>query len=1058
MKIKNAGDLKALRNSGRKKLLPDRPRLAVGYDTCGLGNGAKELHEALAAALKKRKADVYLTKTGCFGFCAEEPFVNVYLPGQPLLVLHRVALKDVETIVDYVVKKPGRGSRDGRELMDRLVFFKIEEWDHLTTEPMTYGAGLPGIPRWNEVPFFKWQKKIVLRNSGIINPEDIEEYFAVGGYAALFKVLQEMSPDQALDEVKRSKLRGRGGAGFPTGVKWEMLKKATADEKYLIVNADEGDPGAYMNRNEIESDPHMLIEGLIIGGYIMGAHQALIYARAEYPLAVARLKKALAEAEAHGLLGKNIMGSKFDFQIQVVEGAGAFVCGEETALVASIEGKPGRPVPRPPFPAEKGLWGKPTNINNVETWCNIPVIIAKGGEWLTKTGTPKSAGTKVFSLVGKIKNTGLVELPLGTTLETLVFKTGGGSQKAIKAVQTGGPSGGCVPVKLFNTPVDYESLNALGTIMGSGGMVVLDEDNCMVDVANYFLEFTVSESCGKCTPCREGLAQALNDLKKITKGQGKPEDLAKLESLGQVIRDTALCGLGQTGPNPVITTMKYFRNEYEDHLRAKRCPAGVCQDLFRSPCENSCPLHMNIPGYLELLKENRLDEAYELVLRENPLPASLGRICLFHCQSRCRRQDIDAPVAPGEVHRYIADTVFKKKRESKALEVLNEEKMPRTHKKIAVIGGGPAGLTAAFYLVRLGHEVTVYEASDRLGGVLQHGIPEYRLPKTVLNKEIGLIEELGVKTVKNIRIGKDLSLASLEAKHDAVFLATGADKETKGRLPGEDLKGVLPGLYFLWNAADKRTTGLGQKVLVIGGGNVALDAARTAWRLGANVTIVYRREEQDMPANLAEIAEAHREGVKFVFLAAPKAILADKSGRVKALEVTRMQVGELDLSGRRQAVPTEETYQIAADTVIMAIGEKVDAEWLKKSGLKTNDNGTVAVDRYTYQTSQPKIFAAGDLVTGPATAAEVMGAAKLAAAAIDKYLTGKDRFAELAGRFHYQNAVPKEPAGGARKRPQELPVQARRRNFREVNLGFKAVQALAEAERCLRCDVKEGNL
>jgi len=507
MKITDMNSLRKVRESGLiKKIIPVHPRIAVGMGTCGIGNGAEELYRAFEKVFKKKKAKVTIVKTGCFGFCAEEPLVNVYIPGKPLIILHRVTLKDVPSIAGWVT---------GGKIPRKNVLCRIEKWDHITGN-IFYGNGMEEIPLWNQIPFFKDQKKIVLRNCGLINPEDINEYIAVGGYSSLCKVIQGYTAKKIIDEIKTSGLRGRGGAGFPTGKKWELMKQAAGDKKYVICNADEGDPGAYMNRNEIEGDPHSLIEGMLIGAFATGATEGIIYIRAEYPLAVKRIRKAVEDARDCGFIGKNIFNSDFDFEINIVEGAGAFVCGEETALISSLEGKPGKPRPRPPFPAQKGFKGKPTNINNVETWYNIPAIISKGGEWFKETGSKGSPGTKVFSLVGKVKNTGLVELPLGLTLQTLVYTIGGGNgSKKIKAVQSGGPSGGCIPAKLFDTPVDYESLASLGAIMGSGGMVVMDEDNCMVDVARYFVEFTTHESCGKCVPCREGLYRAMKIIKSI---------------------------------------------------------------------------------------------------------------------------------------------------------------------------------------------------------------------------------------------------------------------------------------------------------------------------------------------------------------------------------------------------------------------------------------------------------------------------------------------------------------------------------------------------------------
>ncbi|MFC1589971.1 NADH-ubiquinone oxidoreductase-F iron-sulfur binding region domain-containing protein [Candidatus Omnitrophota bacterium] len=766
MKITGLRSLDTMQKSCMKSLLPDKPRVMVGMGTCGIGNNAGDVLEGFRGALKKKKADILLARTGCFGFCAREPLINVYLPKKPLLILQYAAPEDVPGIVRYIA------SADPAVLPRDKILCKVESWDHLTGS-VDYGKGYPEIPGWKEVPFFKDQSKIVLRDCGLIDPENIEEYFAVGGYRALYRALHKPDPDNIIAEVKGSKLRGRGGAGFPTWKKWDLMRKAPGDEKYIICNADEGDPGAYMNRNEIEGDPHSLIEGMIIGAFAMGAGKGIVYIRAEYPLAVKRLRRAAREAESRGLLGKNILGSGFDLSIDIVEGAGAFVCGEETALIASCEGKAGRSRPRPPFPAQKGFRGMPTNINNVETWCNIPVIIAKGGSWFAGTGSETSTGTKVFSLVGKILNTGLVELPLGSPLSTIVSGIGGGTGtgRRVKAVQTGGPSGGCIPAALFNTPVDYESLTALGAIMGSGGMVVMDEDNCMVDVARYFIEFTASESCGRCVPCREGLHQALRILTKVTEGSGTEEGLSALKELASVIKDSSLCGLGQTGPNPVLTTLEYFYDEYKEHLQLKRCASGVCEALVMSPCGNSCPLSMNIPGFIQLIKEGRLKDAFELALRDNPLPAATGRVCHHPCERRCRRTEIDDAISQREIHCFIADEAYRKNIDTAVFERLKDEKLPDTGKRIAMIGSGPASLSAAFYLARLGHSVTVYDGALRAGGALRL-VSDERLPKSVLEREIGNIEKLGVKFILKTEAGKEIPFEKIRKENDAVFIGT----------------------------------------------------------------------------------------------------------------------------------------------------------------------------------------------------------------------------------------------------------------------------------------------
>lgn len=504
------------------------------------------------------KNEIQIIRTGCFGLCAEGPIVIVYPEGA---FYSKVTDADVKEIVEEHLLK-------GR-IVKRLLYKESIEEDKIRS--------------LNEVKFYKKQMRIALRNCGVINPENIEEYIAYDGYKALAKVLTEMTPEQVIDWVKRSGLRGRGGGGFPTGLKWEFAAKAPGEVKYVACNADEGDPGAYMDRSILEGDPHSVIEAMAIAGYAIGAKQGYVYVRAEYPLAVQRLDIAIKQAREYGLLGKNIFGTDFEFDIEIRLGAGAFVCGEETALMTSIEGHRGEPRPRPPFPAIKGLWGKPTLLNNVETYANIPVIILKGPEWFASIGTEKSKGTKVFALVGKVNNTGLVEVPMGTTVREIVEDIGGGipGGKKFKAVQTGGPSGGCIPASLMDTPIDFDSLTAIGTMMGSGGMIVMDEDTCMVDIAKFFLEFTVDESCGKCPPCRIGTRRMLEILQKITSGNGTMEDIEKLEELAYSIKDSALCGLGQTAPNPVLSTLRYFRNEYEAHVKDKRCPAGACKALLR---------------------------------------------------------------------------------------------------------------------------------------------------------------------------------------------------------------------------------------------------------------------------------------------------------------------------------------------------------------------------------------------------------------------------------------------------------------------------------------------
>ncbi len=1045
-RILDFGAFNAVREAGLAKLVPAVPRVAIGMGTCGRGNGAEGLYHAFAQAMESSGDNLVLAPLGCFGACFQEPIVNVRLPGNPLVMLRKVQANDAARLLHDITK--GNLSPD-------LIYCKIEEWDHITGH-VRYGAGYPEVPSWNDVTFFKGQKKIVLRNCGIINPDDIEEYIAVGGYQALYKVLIDANPGSVIEQIKASKLRGRGGAGYATGNKWEFLAKAKAEPKYVICNADEGDPGAYMNRNEIESDPHSLLEGMIIGGYVMGATEGIVYVRAEYPLAVHRLNRALEQAREYGLLGENILGRGFKFDIELVEGAGAFVCGEETALIASLEGEAGRPRPRPPFPAQKGLWGKPTNINNVETWYNIAPIVMRGPAWFSETGSPKSSGTKVFSLVGKVKNTGLVEMPLGTPLKTFIYDIGEGTvdDRQVKSVQTGGPSGGCIPQEMFDTAVDYENLAQLGSIMGSGGMVVMDEDNCMVDVARYFIEFTHSESCGKCVPCRVGLNKCLRILNRITEGVGQERHLEILDELSRYIRDCSLCGLGQTAPNPVLTTLRHFRNEFEDHILARRCAAGVCQELALSPCENSCPLHMNVPRFLQLYKENRIEEAFLSIILDNPLPASTGRVCQHPCDNRCRRQTIDQPVNMREVHRFIADTIFGSEKYDPMVKAIVALKLEPTGRKIAVVGAGPAGLTAAFYLAMLGHDVTVYDSKSEAGGMLRFALPEYRLPKSTLRREIELIEALGVTFSFNTRIGVDLALNELDDRFDMVFLSIGTWKESWVYQSGTELKGVYPALNFLEAVAAGQDVNLGKRVAIIGGGNAAIDSARTSLRKGCDVTVFYRRERKDMPAIEEETRAARDEGAKFIFLAAPHRVIGDPKGNVKAIELVKTRLGEYDSSGRRKPVPTDEIQRFDCDSVIFAIGETVDLDFVRASGLVLKESGTIDVNRFTLETSRPRFFAGGDLVTGASNVSNAMASGKQAARNIDLQLMEADRWQKLYPQFEYEQTPPEDPSPSRRHSGHPLAAAARVRSQDEVVAGLATEEAMDETCRCLRCDVK----
>lgn len=576
MKVSKLYHLEDIAEIGKSQLESEKPQLIFGLATCGIAAGGRELLNFAEDYIIEKGIDVDLRSVGCIGMCFAEPLVDIKFPGKPRVTYNNVNKNIMKEVIS---KHLINGTPVNKYAMAQL----SNELSECLYEKIDYKNVYEKIVNYKSLPFFLKQVRVVLRNCGIINPKDITEYIARGGYRALYKTLYEMKPQRVIDEVKASGLKGRGGAGFPTGLKWEFCFKARGSEKYIICNADEGDPGAYMDRAVLEGDPHSVIEGMIIGAYAMGATSGYIYVRAEYPLAIEHLKIAIKQAEDYGLLGDRIFGTDFNFKIHIREGGGVFVCGEETALINSIEGKRGEPRPRPPFPAAKGLWGNPTNINNVETWANVPMIIQRAYEWFSSIGLDKKAGTKVFSLVGKINHSGLIEVPMALPLKYIIDEIGGGlaDGKKFKAVQTGGPSGGCIPSNFLNISVDYDNLKSIGSIMGSGGMVVMDEDTCMVDVARYFLSFTSEESCGKCVPCRIGTKKMLLILEDICKGVAKESDIKLLEELCVNINRGALCGLGQTAPNPVLTTLKYFKDEYMEHIKNRRCPSKQCISLIK---------------------------------------------------------------------------------------------------------------------------------------------------------------------------------------------------------------------------------------------------------------------------------------------------------------------------------------------------------------------------------------------------------------------------------------------------------------------------------------------
>jgi len=727
-KLSSIGQLEWLRNN----ILSRRQEGIVEVHVCMTGcraYGAAGVLEALNDEVKSQglTQQVEVRATGCHGFCAKAPVIAI----EPMGVQYQeVAPDDAVDIVGRTLKQ--------NQLIDRLAY----------RVPKTFQP----IFHRNQIPFYAKQERRVLANCGRIDPTKIEHYIAAGGYQALVKALSKMKPEQVIEEVLTAKLRGRGGAGFPTGLKWKFARQSEGRPKYVVCNADEGDPGAFMDRAILEGDPHAVLEGMLLGAYAMGSEYGYIYVREEYPIAVDHLTLAIDQAKELGLLGENILGTGFNFDLSLRLGAGAFVCGEETALMASIEGQRGMPRARPPFPAQAGIDSKPTNINNVETWANVPLIIKNGSDWYGEVGTADSKGTKIFSLAGKVNNTGLVEVPIGSTVKEVIFDIGGGIPKgrAFKAVQMGGPAGGCVPAQFLNLEIDYDTVQRIGAIMGSGGMVVMDENNCMVEIARFFLSFTQSESCGKCAPCRLGTTQLLEILTRITSGRGRLEDIDTIRELGETLSEASLCGLGQACPKPALSTLKYFLKEYEDHIKEHRCAGAVCDSMVISACQHACPAGIDVPNYVAAVAEGDYEKSVEIIRERNPFPAVCGRICIHPCEYKCRRGELDQPIAIRALKRLASDWYFENIGPGR-------DPFPVTRKeKIAIVGAGPAGLTCAYFLAKMGYQTTVFESQPVAGGMLGIAVPEFRLPRQVIEEEIEYIKNCGVEIRYN---------SPIDAKH-----------------------------------------------------------------------------------------------------------------------------------------------------------------------------------------------------------------------------------------------------------------------------------------------------
>ena len=1037
-KLKTVGELKAIiREAVKTRRADKRPVLTVSSGTCGQARGSVKVINALTRALRDMKLEdrVMVRVTGCHGFCEAEPNIIVYPEN---IFYQKVAPRNGKDIIGETVLK--------KKIIPHLLYR-----DPRTGETAEKEDG---------IGFYRKQKRILLADNALINPTKIEDYFAIGGYGSLVRALTTLKPEDVIETVKKSGLRGRGGAGFPTGLKWESARKSKGDLKYIICNADEGDPGAYMDRSLLEGNPHRVLEGMLLGAYAMGAREGYVYVRDEYPLAVRHVTLAIEDLRRLGLIGQNILGTGFDFDIHIAKGAGAFVCGEETALIASIEGRVGEPRQRPPFPTVRGLFGKPTCINNVETWGNIPLIIDRGADWFASIGTDGSKGTKIFSLVGKINNTGLVEVPMGISLREIIFDIGGGipGDRAFKAVQTGGPSGGCLPKEMLDLPIDYQSLVQAGSIMGSGGMIVMDEKTCMVDVAKYFLNFLRDESCGKCISCREGTQRMWEIVKKITDGKASLGDIAVLEELAVAVKDASLCGLGQTAANPVLSTLRYFRSEYEKHVVEKRCPAMVCKEIVSSPCHYICPISQEASTYIALIAQKRFEEAYHIIRKDNPLPSVCGRVCSRACETVCRAGEIGEPIAIRALKRFVMDW-------AKAKGLDKPVKFPVIKaEKVAIIGAGPAGLTAGYFLARKGYPVRIFEALPVPGGMLAVTIPGHRLPKDVLNEDINFIIESGVTIKTHTALGKDFTLDDLNNQgYKAVFIATGAHKPIEIGVPGEEAEGVLQALEYLKDVHLRRPVDINGRVVVIGGGNSAVDAARVALRDKnvKKVTILYRRTRKEMPAYPEEVEAAVEEGVRIEYLVAPTWVRT-KDGRVTGVQCRRMRLGDKDESGRPKPIPIEGSeFFVDADNLILALSERAYTPYLKESdGLSLSPRwGTIIVDPATMATTRPGVFAGGDVVTGPSSVVDAIAAGKAAAEAIDSYLEGRPlvRTRQLTRPSLYVPPVElkeDELQQAKRVKMPHLPPSKRKSLHEEIELGFTKEMAVREARRCLRCELE----
>jgi NADH-quinone oxidoreductase subunit F len=1006
--------------------------------SCGQDSGANELIAAARRALEERQLGdrVALRITGCHGACALEPSVLV-IPGETFYP--RVKPEEMPRIV---------AATAAGEVVTELLY----------VDP---GTG-ERIERQREVPFFARQRRLILGRHEHVDPLRIDTYLAAGGYGALAQILEAGRPAAVVEAIRCSRLRGRGAAGLPTGAKWEALAAQPTGRggKYLVCNANEVDPGARGGRILLEGNPHGVIEGMLIGAFATGATAGIVCLPDDFTFALERLQIARDQARDLGLLGRDILGTGLSFDLQLVRGAGTFVCDGGTALVELIERGVAAPDQPPATPVQRGIFGRPTMVHHVETWATVPVMLALGADEFAQLGTRASSGTKLFTLGGRVRNPGLVEVPLGITIRELVFDIGGGpaGRGSLKAVQFAGPSGGWVPFWKFDLPIDHVSLADAGAMMGSGGVMVMDDGTCVVDAAKQALRFLKGESSGRCVTCREGAARMYAILDDISTGEATPGHLEVLEEQAHAIKDSSRCGLGQTAARPVLSTLRYFEREYRRHVHDRRCDAFACEVLVGAPCQAACPLGTEAWRYVAHIARGEYEEAYRVIREATPFPSVCARICDARCELRCRLTESGyPPIALRALERFVIDRVIPS--------VYRPRRRMRREppERVAVVGAGPAGLTCAHYLSLDGYEVTLFEAEAEPGGGLMTDVPAYRLPPEVARREIASLLDQNIRLHCYSALGRDFTLDRLFADgHRAVFLAVGGHRPRHLGLSGEDAEGVHSAASFVRHCTvDGQALARGV-VGVIGGGSTAFDAARVAVRQDGveRVTIFHRRSRPEMPVPASEIEAALEEGIRIEELCSPAAIEVE-GGRLRAVRFVRHRPGPVDQSGRRTTtiVPGPGTV-VPLDTLVVAIGARLrsfgpDAA----SGVEVGRYGALLADPDTLETGREGVFAGGDAVTGPGPVADAIAAGKQAAVMIGRYLRGEE-LRQTSPVVRPQATVEPttmsaaEREGARRAEAPRSPADERRRSFQEVEAALTPEQALTEARRCLRCDLQ----